>query len=87
MDILTLPQFIESVGDEAAARLFDAEVRTVQSWRRRERLPRPDKAQHMVAAAGGCLSMDSIYVQPTAPVEAGEQDPDAGRIEPMAELP
>ena len=81
MAILSLPQFIESIGDEAAAQLFDAELRTVPSWRRRERLPRPEKAQRMVVAAEGQLTLDSIYGV------AHDFDPDAGRIEPLAELP
>lgn len=87
MDILTLPQFIESVGDEAAARLFEAELRTVQSWRRRERLPRPEKAQRMVALSDGRLTMESIYVAAAPAGPEVEIDPDASRIEPMAELP
>lgn len=57
----TLPDFIAEIGDPEAARLFDAELRTVQAWRRRERFPRPEKAQQMVAVSGGRLTMDGIY--------------------------
>lgn len=45
---MTLPQFIEQIGDIAAAKLFDTEIRTVQSWRRRERIPRKTKADLIV---------------------------------------
>lgn len=88
MQTMTLPEFIAHLGDEVAAKLFDTELRTVQSWRRRERHPRPRQAQQMVAAASGRLTMQGIYGDDTTSIaDDVELDPDAGRIEPMAELP
>lgn len=57
----SLPEFIESVGDEAAAELFGAKVRTVQSWRRRERYPRPEQARQIVEATGGAVDFAGIF--------------------------
>lgn len=61
---LSLPDFIAKLGDERAAELFDVKVRTVQSWRRRERYPRPDQARRIVAAAGGEVSYAGIFSEP-----------------------
>lgn len=58
---MTLVEFITQHGDERCAELFEVEVRTVASWRRGERSPRPDKALEIVAKAGGQVSMDGIY--------------------------
>lgn len=67
----TLPEFIAEIGDTEAARLFDAELRTVQAWRRRERWPRPETAQQMVAVSGGRLTMDGIYGADPKPKGSG----------------
>lgn len=60
----TLPEFIAALGDAAAAELFGVPERTVASWRRRERIPRPALARRIIDAASGELDMDSIYLQP-----------------------
>lgn len=63
---MNLPSYIEKVGDEVAAGLFEAEVRTVQSWRRRERVPRPAKAREIVFKTNGEVSFAEIYdIQPS----------------------
>lgn len=45
---MNLAEFIEQVGDPAAARLFGVEERTVASWRRGERTPRKETAKIIV---------------------------------------
>lgn len=57
----TLPDYIAEIGDQAAAVKFCVSRRTIASWRRRERFPRRSKAAHIIAAAGGELSFESIY--------------------------
>lgn len=61
---LSLPDFIAKIGDESAVELFGAKLRTVQSWRRRERYPRPDQARRIVAASGGEVSYAGIFSEP-----------------------
>jgi hypothetical protein len=52
-------RFLGSLGDELAAELLSRKVRTVQSWRLGERLPRPNEAREIAAKAG--ISLDDIY--------------------------
>lgn len=59
--MLTLPEFIERIGDEAAATLFEAKLRTVQSWRRRERFPRAEQARIIVQRAAGEVDYEGIF--------------------------
>lgn len=59
--MLTLPQFIEKVGDQAAADLFGVERRTVESWRRRERFPRVEMSRYIVKVTNGEVSYVGIY--------------------------
>ena len=87
---ISLPEFIADVGDEASAELFGVKLRTIQSWRRRERIPRPDQAQAMVLVAGGRLSLESIYVLPESAAVNDtdvdpDVDPDSDRIAPPVE--
>jgi hypothetical protein len=56
---MNLPQYIEQLGDKAAAKLFETEIRTVQSWRRRERIPRKAKADFIVKHSP--LTYEDIY--------------------------
>jgi len=56
-----LPELIAEVGDAEFARLVSAPVRTVQSWRRRERLPRPEQARKIVRQWAGQITLDGIY--------------------------
>jgi hypothetical protein len=58
---MKLPDYIKKHGDEKCARLFGSKVRTVGAWRRRERYPRPSKAQEMIVASGGELTMAGIF--------------------------
>lgn len=61
---MDLTSFIEKHGDAHCAALFDAKIRTVASWRRRERFPRPEQAALIVERSGGVLDMDAIYRSP-----------------------
>ncbi len=52
-------EYIELVGEEKAAKLWDVEVRTVRSWRYGERTPRPIQAQKIVATSP--VTYEGIY--------------------------
>lgn len=58
---LSLPDFIARLGDEKAAELFGVKLRTVQSWRRRERMPRAEQARRIICAADGEVSYAGIF--------------------------
>jgi hypothetical protein len=58
---MKLPEYIKKYGDEKCAELFRSKVRTVGAWRRRERYPRPAKAQEMIVASRGELTMAGIF--------------------------
>ena len=68
----TLPDFITEIGDAEAARLFRAPMRTIQSWRRRERTPRPSQATMIIEASGGRVTYEGIYAQPADTSANGE---------------
>jgi hypothetical protein len=59
--MMNLPDYIKKHGDEKCAAIFRSKVRTVGSWRRRERYPRPEKAREMVIASEGELTMSGIF--------------------------
>ena len=61
---MDLPAYIKSVGDARASELFGEPVRTVKSWRYRDRRPRPETAQKIVAATNGEVTLADIYGQP-----------------------
>lgn len=93
---LTLCQYIVEVGDQAAVKAFGVKLRTVQSWRRGERVPRPSQVPRIIAGSGGRVGPSGIYVtgdgcglNGTAPSAGGEPaqeaDPDADRIDPVVE--
>lgn len=63
---LSLTEFIDEIGDAEFAQAMGAAVRTVQSWRRRERLPRPEQAREIVRLGAGRIGFDGIYGQPNA---------------------
>lgn len=58
---ITLSEFIAEIGDVEFSRRFKTPVRTVQSWRRRERRPRPAQAQELIRLANGRLDFTAIY--------------------------
>lgn len=58
---MTLSEFIQQIGDEAAASLFEVEERTAASWRRRERWPRKHKAKFIVEATKGVVDLAGVF--------------------------
>lgn len=58
---MTLSAFIRELGDQAAADLFGVKVRTVQSWRRLERYPRPEQSWVIVAKSEGRVDYAGIF--------------------------
>lgn len=56
---MTLVDYITKVGDQIAATQFGVKPRTTASWRRRERLPRPDQAERIVAESP--VTYEGIY--------------------------
>lgn len=57
----TLPEFIERIGDNAAAELFGVKVRTIESWRRRERFPRVEQARVIVTRTRNEVDYAGIF--------------------------
>lgn len=58
----TLPQFIAEIGEaEISRRLNGTPIRTIQSWRRRERRPRLAQAQELIDVSDGRLDFQAIY--------------------------
>ena len=58
---MTLIEYIRREGDSACAVLFGVKLRTIGSWRRRERIPRPSQARQIVEATAGVVTMGEIY--------------------------
>jgi hypothetical protein len=58
---MTLKQYIEFVGEEAAAELFGAKRNTVRSWRYNQRQPSIKEAKKIILRTGGRLDFESIY--------------------------
>lgn len=58
---MTLNDYIDHVGDSAAAKRFGVEVRTIASWRRGERQPRPETAWLIEERTGGAVSFAECY--------------------------
>jgi hypothetical protein len=54
-----LAEYIRQIGDEAAAKLLEVNVRTVRSWRYKSRWPRRKTAQRIVRRTP--LKMEDIY--------------------------
>jgi len=54
-----LPDYIKQVGAARFAKQFKVKKRTVESWRRMERRPRPEKAQEIVEKTP--VTMEGIY--------------------------
>jgi len=61
---MDLRAYIEAIGDEAAAEKFGVKPRTAASWRRRERMPRPEMSAVIVERTNGEVSYAEIYSQP-----------------------
>lgn len=60
---MTLPEYIKQVGHARAAALFGVSEATVKAWRWGARSPRPEKANQIVMATGGEVTLAGIYSQ------------------------
>ena len=58
---MRLPDYIKQVGVKRFAKQFKVKERTVESWRRMERRPRPETAQAIVEKTP--VTMEGIYGQ------------------------
>ena len=58
---VTLSKYIEFVGIEAEAKLFDCSTHTVKAWRYGNRQPSTDQAKKIIVATEGKLDFFSIY--------------------------
>lgn len=59
---MKLKAYIEWKGDEFCAELFGVKLRTIGSWRRGERIPRPHLANEIVRLTKGKVQLEDIYV-------------------------
>lgn len=53
--------YIQQHGDEKCAQIFNVKPRTVASWRRGERYPRPEQARNIVEKTFGEVTLSDIY--------------------------
>ena len=60
---MTLSEYIKHKGDAEAARILGIKIRTAASWRRGERMPRPEQARRIVSLTGGEVSLADIYAE------------------------
>lgn len=67
--MMNLRDFLKELGDSEAADLLDVPQRTVASWRRGERIPRPHQAARIVRLTHGRVDYAGIYA-PTPTDEA-----------------
>jgi len=56
---MRLKEFIETVGEAEAARIFEVPLRTVRSWRYGQRRPNYKRARQIVEKSP--VTMDGIY--------------------------
>lgn len=56
-----LKDYLTSLGDAKAAKIFGVTERAAMSWRLGERRPRPDKALEIVKRSRGRVRFDQIY--------------------------
>lgn len=64
---MNLPEYIAKIGDRRAAKKFGVQIRTIVSWRLRDRLPRPKTADRIVKRSP--VTMDGIYSPAVKPVK------------------
>lgn len=54
-------KYLTELGDDEASTRYKTKPRTVASWRRGERVPRPEKARLIVRIEQGKISLSDIY--------------------------
>ena len=59
--LMKLNEYIEMVGNEAAAKIFGVSVRRVVSWRLEYRFPRPEMALEIERMTHGKVTYKEIY--------------------------
>ena len=58
---VTLSKYIEFIGIDTAAKLFDCSPHTVKAWRYGNRQPSTEQAKNIIMASEGKLDFFSIY--------------------------
>ena len=58
---ITLKKYIEFIGTEPAAELFDCSAASTKAWRYGLRQPSIKQAKKIIRASGGKLDFESIY--------------------------
>ncbi len=58
---MKLSDYIKAKGTAECAELFGVSESTIKSWRWGARMPRPEKANEIVSATGGEVSLAEIY--------------------------
>ena len=61
---MNLRDFLKEIGDNTAAKLIGVKPRTIASWRRGERFPRPDQVARILRASKGRVDYKGIYSKP-----------------------
>ena len=61
MQRYTLKQYIEFVGENAAAKLFNCQPSTIKAYRYGKRSPSIEQAKVIIRNTGGKLDFESIY--------------------------
>ena len=61
MGRMKLIDYIKTVGDAVAAEQFGVEIRTIRSWKWRDRRPRPRKAHEIERATKGVVKVSECY--------------------------
>lgn len=63
---MNLSEYIQTIGDVAAGRLFNISPRVAKSYRLGERAPRRHRAQKIIDATGGKVDWAGIYASQPA---------------------
>ena len=67
---ITLKKYIEFIGTEPAAELFDCSTASTKAWRYGLRQPSIKQAKKIIKASGGKLDFESIF----GPIEENGED-------------
>ena len=61
---ITLKKYIEFIGNNKAAELFDCSLHSVKAWRYGHRQPSVDQAKMIIKVSNGVLDYEAIYGTP-----------------------
>ncbi len=73
--MMKFSEYIKKLGDEVCAQRWGVKARTVASWRRGERFPRPKQAGEIVRKEEGALSIQDIFGIPDITPRRRKDDP------------